>query len=204
MMESKPCIRRMALDKRNLLSLEEVAGKSEAIQKRLFSLERFEKADTVMAYMSFGNEVSTEQLIVQCLRSGKKIVVPRVEKSMSDGSGGVVKSLGVYEIKEAGKHMVTGYMGIVEPDASVLRKVDPLEIDFVIVPGVAFDIARNRIGYGGGYYDRFLRTLRPDCLKAAVAFELQVFDSIPAAEYDLPVDVIVTEDRIISTADLSL
>lgn len=197
MMESKPYIRRIALDKRNLLSPEEVALRSEAILKRLFSLEKYEQADTVMAYMSFRNEVSMERLIVQCLRRGKKVVIPRVEKSMPEASGGVVKSLGVYEIKEAGKHMVTGYMGIAEPDASVLRRVDPLEIDLAVVPGVAFDRDRNRIGYGGGYYDRFLRTLRPDCLKAGVAFELQVFDSILAAEYDLPVDIIVTEERII-------
>jgi 5-formyltetrahydrofolate cyclo-ligase len=93
--------------------------------------------------------------------------------------------------------MLTGYMGIAEPDASILHRVDPLEIDMVVVPGVAFDMARNRIGYGGGYYDRFLCTLRPDCLKVAVAFELQVFDSIPAASYDIPVDIIVTEERII-------
>jgi 5-formyltetrahydrofolate cyclo-ligase len=197
MMESKPCIRRLALDRRDLLKPEEVAVKSEAIRERLFSLEKYEQANMVMSYMSFRNEVSTEQLIVQCLRSGKGVVVPRTEKSASAASGDVVKSLGVYEIKEAGKHMVTGYMGIAEPDASVLRRVDPLEIDMVVVPGVAFDGARNRIGYGGGYYDRFLRTLRPDCLKAGVAFELQVFDSIPAAEYDLPVDIIVTEERII-------
>lgn len=197
MMESKTSIRAKTLEKRNLLSPEEVAGRSEAIIKRLFSLERFGQAKTVMAYMSFRNEVSTEQLIVQCLRSGKKVVVPRVEKSTPDASGGVVKSLGVYELKEAGKHMTAGYMGIAEPDASVLRRVDPLEIDLVAVPGVAFDRSRNRIGYGGGYYDRFLRTLRPDCLKAGVAFELQLFDSLPAAEYDLPVDIIVTEERII-------
>jgi 5-formyltetrahydrofolate cyclo-ligase len=197
MMESKPCIRRLALERRDLLKPEEVAVKSEAIWERLFSLEKYEQANMVMAYMSFRNEVSTEQLIVQCLRSGKGVVVPRTEKSTSAASGDVVKSLGVYEIKEAGKHMLTGYMGIAEPDASVLRRVDPLEIDMVVVPGVAFDGARNRIGYGGGYYDRFLRTLRPDCLKVAFAFELQVFDSIPAASYDIPVDIIVTEERII-------
>lgn len=197
MMESKPCIRKIALDKRNLLTPEEVAGKSEAIMERLFSLGKYEQTCMVMAYMSFRNEVSTEQLILQCLQSGKRVVVPRVEKSTPDASGGVVKSLGVYEIKEAGKHMTAGYMGIAEPDASVLLRVDPTEIDLVVVPGVAFDVSRNRIGYGGGYYDRFLRTLRPDCLKAGVAFELQVFGSIPAASYDLPVDIIVTEERII-------
>lgn len=197
MMESKLRIRRIALDKRNLLTPEEVAVKSEAILERLFFLEKYERANMVMAYMSIRNEVSTEQLILRCLQSGRRVVVPKVEKSTPDASGGVVKSLGVYEIKEAGKHMAAGYMGIAEPDASVLRRVDPLEIDMVVVPGVAFDGVRNRIGYGGGYYDRFLRTLRPDCLKAGVAFELQVFDSIPAASYDIPVDIIVTEERII-------
>ncbi len=196
-MESKLRIRRIALDKRNLLTPEEVAVKSEAILERLFFLEKYERANMVMAYMSIRNEVSTEQLILRCLQSGRRVVVPKVEKSTPDASGGVVKSLGVYEIKEAGKHMAAGYMGIAEPDASVLRRVDPLEIDMVVVPGVAFDGVRNRIGYGGGYYDRFLRTLRPDCLKAGVAFELQVFDSIPAASYDIPVDIIVTEERII-------
>lgn len=198
MMITKTEIRKITLKKRELQSPGEVAEKSAAILKRLFSLEQFGEAGVVMAYMSFRNEVSTDELIRHCLSSGKRVVVPRVEKSVPDASGGVVRSLGVYEIKEAGKDMVTGAMGIAEPDVSALRRVNPLEIDLVVVPGVAFDIKKNRIGYGGGYYDRFLPALRPDCLKAAAAFELQVYDSVPAAAYDYPVDIIVTEDRIIS------
>lgn len=194
---TKPAIRRITLEKRELLTPEEVAEKSEAIRKRLFSLEQVKRAGVVMAYMSFRNEVSTEELIKQCLRSGKRVAVPKVEKRDPDASGTVVKSLGAYEIKEAGKYMITGFMGIAEPDVSVLRRVDPSEIDIVIVPGVAFDTDRNRIGYGGGYYDRFIPALRPDCLKVAVAFELQVYDSVPTAEFDLPVDIVVTEKRII-------
>ncbi|HEX2946403.1 MAG TPA: 5-formyltetrahydrofolate cyclo-ligase [Clostridia bacterium] len=196
-MDQKPCFRRMMLDKRNSLSTAEVAQKSEAILKRLASIEKFGRAGTIMAYMSFGSEVSTAKLIEECLQRGKKVVVPRVEKGAPDASGEVVKALGVYEIKEAGKYMTVGYMGIAEPDPASLRRVEPSEIDLVVVPGVAFDRQRNRIGYGGGYYDRFLGTLRPDCLKAGVAFELQVCDYVPVAEYDLPVDIVITEDRII-------
>ena len=92
-----------------------------------------------------------------------------------------------------------GYRGIPEP-AAELPRVAIEDVDWVLVPGVAFDIHGRRLGYGGGYYDRLLALLRPGVLRVAGAFDLQVVAQVPAAPHDLIVDVIVTESRMLTIA----
>jgi 5-formyltetrahydrofolate cyclo-ligase len=87
-----------------------------------------------------------------------------------------------------------GTFGILEPAGE--KGISPEEIDLVVVPGVAFDKRGNRMGYGAGYYDSFLPKLRPEVKKVAVAFEIQVTDSLPAEEHDVKMDLIITENTI--------
>jgi 5-formyltetrahydrofolate cyclo-ligase len=75
------------------------------------------------------------------------------------------------------------------------------DVDWMLVPGVAFDRTGRRLGYGGGYYDRLLPLLGPDAVCAAGAYELQLVDEVPAAPHDLTVDVIVTEARTLAVRD---
>jgi len=124
---------------------------------------------------------------------GKLVAIPKVEKSGPSGQ----RMLEAYVMEESGKGLIKGFMGIPEPDASVLKRLDPVEIDLVVVPGIAFDYARCRIGYGAGYYDRFLPRLRPDCPKVGLAYEMQVVEKIPASCHDIRMDLVITERRII-------
>ncbi|MDP4107760.1 MAG: 5-formyltetrahydrofolate cyclo-ligase, partial [Bacillota bacterium] len=81
--------------------------------------------------------------------------------------------------------------------AEKIRKIQPSKIDLVVVPGVAFDIRRNRIGYGGGYYDRFLKKTSFACFKVGLAFEAQIADEVPIDRYDVPLHMVITENAII-------
>ncbi|NLD47053.1 MAG: 5-formyltetrahydrofolate cyclo-ligase, partial [Clostridiaceae bacterium] len=84
-----------------------------------------------------------------------------------------------------------------EPDKKLTTRINPDIIDFVIVPGVVFDIKRNRIGYGAGFYDAFLKRLDPRCFKAGIAFEFQVYQQVPVEPHDVPLDTVITEERFI-------
>ncbi len=101
-------------------------------------------------------------------------------------------------MRDPGADVTTGYRGIPEPRSS-LPRVDPADVDWVLVPGVAFDLAGRRLGYGGGYYDRLLPLLPRATPRIAGAFELQIVDAIPAAPHDLRIDAFATPSRLVPT-----
>ena len=140
-----------------------------------------------MAYMGFGSEFETEGFIADVLAQGKLLVLPRVER----GS----RALGLYAVRDPGGQLEAGVWGIRQPRADACPAVSSAEIGFVLVPGVAFTQHCKRLGYGGGYYDGFIRSLgaRRPALVAA-AFALQVVTELPMAETDQKVDCVVTED----------
>lgn len=205
-METKSEIRRRILGQRNGLCREAVIEKSARIFKRLCGLNRYKSANTVMAYMDYRNEVMTVEFIQQCIREGKRVVLPKTEAVFTDdtciaSAGEHSKQLcanviAAYEVCNVNTDIRPGFKGIPEPDSSVSRRIDPKEIDLAVVPGVAFDYGGRRIGYGAGFYDRFLCCLRPDCTKAGVAYCIQMVESIPAGKYDIPMDLVVTEEGI--------
>jgi len=191
-METKKEFRKYYMEKRSRLSKEEVMEKSALLFERVCSLDQYINADLVLAYMSFGNEVSTGPFIYRCIRDGKTAALPKVEKAAGMGC-----RLSIYGIKDPVDDVVPGFKGILEPDPSKTRLLDTREPDIAIVPGVAFDVRGNRLGYGAGCYDRLLPLLREDCLKIGVAFEIQLADSLPADHHDFRLDMIVTEKRTI-------
>lgn len=187
-MDEKKKIRKTVLDMRNSLSGDEAVQKSEAIFERLCLLKQYAGADIIHVYMNYRNEVRTAKFIQRCLRDGKRVAVPRVEAG---------HSLSAYEITDVEKDIIRGFKGIPEPARAALNKIRPEEIDMVVMPGVAFDRSKRRLGYGGGYYDRFLPLLRPDCVKVGVAYGFQLMEDVPAEEHDAPADIVITEDTII-------
>ena len=189
MMDTKAVIRKNMIEQRGLLSIQEVTEKSNMITRRLCSLIQYDNASRVMAYMSYRNEVATGDFIANCIRDGKRVAIPKVQKFPD-------LALLPYEITDPERDVMEGFKGIPEPDASRLDTVDPLEFDLVVIPAAAFDKGRNRIGYGAGYYDRFLVTLRPDCLKVGIAYKMQILDKFSADVYDIPMDLVITENRI--------
>lgn len=188
-MGSKGEIRKRILAARRALAPEEVTEKSAHIVARLLDLPEYRAARTVMAYLDFRCEVQTGPFVRAALAQGKRVAVPVTEVAARR----LVPSLLVRYPEE----VAPGTWGIPEPRPECVRPVAVEEIDLVVVPGVAFDPAGNRLGYGGGFYDRFLPRTREDCFWVAPAFELQIVDRIEAGPCDCPVHCIVTEERIL-------
>ncbi len=189
MREVKKSLRRSVIEARDKLSQTEIKEKSQAIAEKFYQLESFRKAETIMFFLSFGSEVDTWPLIEKSFKSCKTVVVPRPEK--------YEKKLIPSQLIDWEEDLTPGVYGILEPLPEKTRPVDPQKIDLLVVPGVAFDIEGNRLGYGGGYYDRFFERLRLDVPLAAIAFEVQIVDEIPVAHWDRKVDLLITEDRVI-------
>jgi len=196
MEEKKRKLRQQFLNRRDNLSRDEIDSKSEKIENELFALPEFRRAKTVMFYVSFRSEVETEKMIRNALNLRKRVVVPVV-----DG-----EKIEIAEIKNFEKELSQGSFGIKEPRKEFRKRVDQEEIDLVVVPGVVFDKMGGRLGYGRGYYDRFLETksikLRmgcsPQCALIGLAFDLQIARKIPLVKKDVRVDKIVTESGIIN------
>lgn len=184
----KDAIRKQILEVRNRLPDDEVYRLSEKIFFNLKENCYFKNSTHVMIYLDFKNEVKTDFIINYCLEHGKKVHIPICIPETHELCISRITSL---------SELQTGHYGIREPITKYLRLSEISLIDLVLVPGVAFDSAGNRIGFGAGYYDRFMKRLRPDAVKTALAYSFQVVDLIPRGKFDIPVDYIVTENGII-------
>ena len=162
---------------------------SKEIVDTFLSLDEVKKASTIMLYLDFNNEVRTDCLVNTLINLGKKVLIPITVKTD--------KSLIPSEIKDLNLELKIGTFGIREPKEEYIRVNSIDSIDILIVPAVAFDINKYRLGYGGGFYDRFIEKLRSDTLTIGLAFEFQVFDFIPKESHDAQLDYIITEKRII-------
>ena len=191
-METADRYRRESLRARDKLSLSELKKKSEAIHERFLQLIESIPNQTIFIYVSFRSEVDTITLIGKLLASGRIVTVPLV--SMAS------KSMRAVRLIDPEKDLVPGYFGILEPKEDIVseRMVDPSTIDIVVMPGSAFDLRGGRLGYGGGFYDRFLvKKISSWANRIALSFELQIHDQVPQQAHDQPVDFIISEERII-------
>lgn len=191
MTDLKKILRTEVLCRRNRLDAESAEAKSLVIAEKIFALREFQDSRLVMCYMEFRNEVQCRHIIRRCLLLGKKLALPLVVNA-SDGR----KEIIALSVTDPETELERSGYGIMEPRRTPENVVDPKDIDLVVVPGVAFDRQRNRLGYGAGCYDRFLRETRDDCRKIGVAFDLQIADKVPADIYDIQLDMVITEDRV--------
>ena len=145
-----------------------------------------------MLHRLYRKEVITRGFIKHSLDAGKRVLVPIIIKH-PDGS----KVMKASQLLDLDTDLESGTMGILEPKPECRRFVDPSEIDFFVVPGLAFDINRNRLGYGAGFHDVMLKNVRADCDTTAVCFDFQLFKRIPVKDYDVRVKRILTELRTI-------
>lgn len=183
-------IRQNILQKKGDLSNEAVQEKSLAMLETLNKIDFYKNAENVMLYISFGKEVLTKPIINDLMNRGKKVFIPvTVPKT---------KALIVSELKDFENDLQVGHFGVMEPKEEALRPVDPSIVDLVIVPGVAFDKKGYRIGYGGGYYDRFIPRLSKKATTVSLAFEMQLIDKVPTSPFDIPVQYIITENSFIN------
>lgn len=186
--DEKNVIRKRMKQLRADMTRAERFEKSMRIFEQLITVPEFKRADRIYTYVSMDNEIDTIMLIDYSLSLEKRVFVPRV-------SG---KDMEFYEISDISE-LSPGYMGIYEPDING-KEPDYSRTGFMCMPGLAFDKSYNRIGYGGGFYDRYL-SVENKLYKAALAYEAQLLESIPAQDGDVRPDMIVTEESIYRKLD---
>ena len=176
------------------LSREEVLTKSARIKKLLFGLSEFTMAKTITFYVAkqANREVETEEMIKESLIAGKRVLVPIVDNA--------ARKIFFSELRDYDSELAPGEFDILEPKPSYRRLVPATESDLMIVPALVFDLQGHRLGYGGGYYDRLLRELasiKPSLPFVGLAYEMQVVDRLPKTSRDVPVNILVTEKRVL-------
>lgn len=193
----KKSLRKQILATRGALSPATVVEKSQRIIEQLTQWAHYQRAQTIMTYLDFRQEVQTGSLVEQALQGGKRVVVPVV---VDPKAGTMLAS----ELQAYPEDLQAGAYGIFEP--KVLRPISPEELDLIVLPGVAFDGLGHRLGYGGGYYDRFLAQTPTVTPLVALAFELQLLpDLSPLVEvHDRRVHTIITENRVIQCQKTSI
>ncbi len=182
-------LRKSILAQRDLLTESERREKSVKIVERLWQLEEVENAGSIFVYVNFRSEVETEELIRQCLARGKVVTVPYTDVK--------AKALLPIRIMNPDKDLSPGYCSIPEPDPEDAAKVSAETIDIVIIPGSVFDTNGGRLGYGGGYYDRFLVNDAPQAKRIGLAFEVQVVEKVPVLPHDQFLDILITEKKTV-------
>lgn len=140
---------------------------------------------TALSYAGFGSEVDTLPFNLALRRRGISLALPRVERD----AGGLV----LYRVQDPAVDLVPGVWGIPEPDPRRCEVVVPEAIDWMLLPGLAFDRQGGRLGYGGGYYDRLLPQL-PRLTRIAAAFQCQIVDAVPRGPHDVLMDRVISED----------
>jgi len=188
--DERQMLRNKILGARDLLSASERQEKSSFAIQNFWSLPEMKHWSTLFIYVNFRSELETLELIYQCLSQGKRVAVPLVDAS-------TVRMIPLL-IKDPEKDLVPGYYGIPEPDPQKSLRVAPREIDAAVIPGSVFDIQGGRLGYGGGYYDRFLVNDAPQAKRIGLAFEMQVVEKVPVEPHDQPLDILITEKRIVN------
>jgi 5-formyltetrahydrofolate cyclo-ligase len=155
-----------------------------AIEARFAELRALRTARAVMLFWSFGSEVSTERIARRLHSEGRRVLLPYLARSRMEAA----------EVRAGDSLAPTAY-GPMEP--ADRRPVEPGEIDLVVVPGLAFDREGRRIGYGGGYFDRFLARLNEDAARVGLAFHQQILPAVPNGPADQRLDVLVTDRETI-------
>lgn len=183
---NKKELRNKIIEKRLNVKIEEKKIWDEKIKKTLLESKEYKEAKTVFIYVNMSDEVNTEEIIKAILKDGKRVAVPKVITGL--------KAMEALEIKSFADLSESGAFGILEPimEAKNISK----EIDISIVPGLAFDNKKRRLGYGGGFYDKFFSKY-PNSKKIALCYNYQIVDEVEVEEFDKEMDMIIAESGII-------
>ncbi len=181
----KRSIRISIKEKLQKLSKEERLSQESTLYPLLFEMTEWKKADVTACTISVGNELNTYPIFIQAWKEGKKIAAPVVKGSTKELDFYIVNKM--EDCREAG-------FGLIEPDPSKCEYVSPENIDLVITPGLAFDTEGFRIGYGGGFFDRFLQGLSVSTV--SIVFQEQIIENIPREPFDVPVEHLLVGKRV--------
>ena len=179
----KRALRTETLAKRRALSAQQVSCHSHALQSRFLALPEYQQAQVLALYASIHHEVDTSFVAAQALAATKTLLYPAVQ-------GSDMQFRRVQGLAE----LLPGRFGIPEPAGAVW---EPQLADLIVVPGVAFDCSGRRIGYGKGYYDKFLHSLEGSGRLVGFCYDFQLYDEIVGEPHDVMMDIIVTEIRVV-------
>jgi len=186
---SKGKIRQEIFLRREKLSEELVNSFSKIIERKVENLKEFKEAKTIMCYIAKGKEVNTMGIIQKSLALGKKVVAPKVNTSQ--------QQIVLHEIRNPENDLSLGFKGILEPKSYMAVVKSLNKIDFAVLPGIAFDRNGRRIGFGKGFFDKLFMDKPIHSILCGIAFDFQILDNLPHSSHDIPMDVIVSERRII-------
>jgi len=178
--EEKAALREAMRAARAAIPAGERARRSAEVERHLLSLGAIRDATTVLMFRSFGSEVETAGILRRLAEAGGTVLLPAIR----DGELVAVPY-------RPGDRLVASGFGPLEPVAGV--PVDPVLVDAVVAPGLAFDRQGYRLGYGGGYFDRFLRRLRDGAARVGIGFSIQLVEAVPHGPGDERLDAVVTE-----------
>ncbi len=186
---TKKEIRKAVLAERRALDKETVALASQVVCRKVLDIGAYEEAEDVCLYMPIRNEIDAMLLAAPAKADGKRVWVPKVVEKGEKGEAGIIK----FNAYTGEDDIVTGAYDIRESSSEEF--LEPKDKTVIIMPGAVFTPWRDRIGYGGGFYDRFLGE-HPQCRTIALCFDLQVVDDIPTEEFDRKPDYVVSETSI--------
>lgn len=193
-MEEKKEIRKTLIVKRDSLNPDVWSQYSNSIQRNIIKSDIYKKADCILCYADFHGEVGTLTLIEDALINNKKVYLPKVIENFDESRMEFYRIFSTFEL-------IGGYKGIMEPTGNVSRVFNydehANENILILVPGVAFDKDFNRLGYGKGYYDNYLKD-KLSMLKCGLCFSMQILDNVPASEQDIKLDYLITENTSVS------
>lgn len=186
----KQSLRQRIIATRSEMAEPERVRLSQLIVIRLLEMTAYRTASAVLAYMNFGAEFSAEFFVRQALRDGKQVWLPKVDP--------IDRRLALYRIKDMQRDVAPGIWNIPEPQVARCKKLENLsQIEFILLPGVAFSEDGGRLGYGGGFYDKLLAQMAHRPTLVAAAFARQVVAEIPQEDTDRKIEWLVTENKTI-------
>lgn len=170
-------LRRQIREKKQQMTPEQIALASSRLGEMFIATEQYRRAKTIYGYLPYNQEVHTTAMLVRALQEGKRVAVPKI-------FGDEMKFIYITDLSQVEK----GYRGIPEPVANEPVANDPTAL--VLMPGVAFTKNGDRIGYGGGYYDKFLAR-EPEHPTVALCYDFQIVETLPTQEHDIPVELVL-------------
>lgn len=184
---NKEMLRKEYLKLRSKISKKIILDKSKIIMDKLKSSKDYINSENIFVFVSFGNEVHTHDFIKESLREGKNIFVPLVDNEKK-----IMRAVKITDMNQ----LSPGVMGILEPKGKEFLKSEDF-LDLIVTPGLIFDEKGCRIGYGGGYYDKFFTNIVGNQRKVGVAFDFQFVKTLPVDKTDVKIDALITDERLI-------
>lgn len=177
---NKSELRAMIRQKKRAMTEQQIESASRQLGEKFAACQQYQQAKTIYGYMPYNQEVRTVPMLERAMKEGKQVAVPKVY-------GDTMKFILVTDLTQ----MEKSDFGIPEPIADGPVADDPTAL--VLMPGLAFTARGDRMGYGGGYYDKFL-SAEPDHPTVALCYDFQLLERLPTEEYDIPVDLVLTGD----------